>query len=257
MHTANPSLEQVIPEIKILNARLSQLNFNQSKNVLINALEDKNQVFHVGVNAATINMMHENEGFREMVNSADLINPDGMSVVYAAKLLHQNLEERVPATDLMQSLISYCAEHKHSIFLFGAEETIVQKLKNILTEKHGAHIITGVRNGFFSSDDEQEIIDQINQSKAEVLLLGMPSPAKERFVFLHRDKMPNVHVFMGVGGAFDVMSGKVKRAPTWVQNIAMEWFYRMMQEPQRLWKRYLLGNSQFIVLVLKDYFRKK
>jgi N-acetylglucosaminyldiphosphoundecaprenol N-acetyl-beta-D-mannosaminyltransferase len=125
----------------------------------------------------------------------------------------------------------------------------------IYTNKYGKGIIAGYRNGYFSKDEEPEIAKQISNSNADMLFVAMSSPKKEIFLNTHKEiiKIPFI---MGVGGSFDVVAGLVKRAPKLMQEWGMEWFYRVIQEPRRMWKRYLFGNSSFIYLVLKEKFKQ-
>ena len=113
----------------------------------------------------------------------------------------------------------------------------------------------GYRNGFFSDEEEDKIAHEINESGADMVFVAIPSPKKEIFNEKYRSTMHNVRLIMGVGGTFDVISGKVKRAPRWMQDNGLEWLYRLILEPRRMWKRYLFGNLKFIRLVMMDYFK--
>ena len=125
-----------------------------------------------------------------------------------------------------------------------------------VAEKYGAEIIAGYRNGYFDDKEAEEIAKQIAESGAQMLFVAMSSPKKEIFLNRYKDKL-DVPFIMGVGGAFDVVAGQIKRAPLWMQKSGLEWLYRVVQEPRRMWKRYLVTNSVFIYLVLKEKFRLK
>ena len=120
------------------------------------------------------------------------------------------------------------------------------------SSKYSSNIIAGYRNGYFKKEDEHTIAAQISKSGAQILFVAISSPTKENFLHQHKLLLNNVNFTMGVGGSFDVVAGKVKRAPIWMQKFGLEWFYRLIQEPRRMWKRYLIGNSKFIFLVLKE-----
>ena len=143
------------------------------------------------------------------------------------------------------------------MFFLGATENIVQKLVAIYEEKYSEDIIAGYRNGYFDEQEESDIARNISESGANILFVAITSPKKEIFLNKYKDQLKNVNFIMGVGGSFDVISGKIKRAPIFMQRIGLEWFYRFLQEPRRLWKRYLLGNIKFIWLVIKEYFNSK
>ena len=122
------------------------------------------------------------------------------------------------------------------------------------TKQYSSDIIAGYRNGYFNKQEETSIAKQISNSGAHILFVAISSPTKENFLYQNKDLLKEVKFFMGVGGSFDVVSGKVNRAPLWMQKVGLEWFYRLAQEPKRMWKRYLIGNSKFIWLVLKERF---
>jgi N-acetylglucosaminyldiphosphoundecaprenol N-acetyl-beta-D-mannosaminyltransferase len=220
-------------------------------------IEAKKQVHHVVVNAGKIVQMQKDASLRESVNNSDIINADGQAVVWASRFLGKSLKERVAGIDLMENLVGLAHEKGHKIFLFGAEKTIVKKVAEIYKGQYNDGIVAGYRNGFFKAEDEVGIAQEIADSGAQMLFVAITSPIKENFLYKHRELLKNVNWVMGVGGSFDVVAGKTKRAPKWMQNIGLEWFYRFLQEPGRMWKRYLIGNSKFIQLVLREKLNQK
>jgi N-acetylglucosaminyldiphosphoundecaprenol N-acetyl-beta-D-mannosaminyltransferase len=189
---------------------------------------------------------------RKSVNESDIINADGQAVVWASKILGKPLKERVAGIDLMQNLVKMAHEKEYKIFFFGAKEEVVLDVINKYKNQYSSNIIAGYRNGYFKKEEEQDIAKQISNSGANILFVAISSPTKENFLYENKDLLNNVNFIMGVGGSFDVVSGKVKRAPLWMQNVGLEWFYRFSQEPNRMWKRYLIGNTKFILLVIKE-----
>jgi N-acetylglucosaminyldiphosphoundecaprenol N-acetyl-beta-D-mannosaminyltransferase len=125
----------------------------------------------------------------------------------------------------------------------------------IYQQKYGPGIIAGYRNGYYGPEEEDLIAEQIANSGAQLLFVAISSPKKENFLARYRDVLKAVSFTMGVGGSFDVVAGITKRAPLWMQKIGLEWFYRLLQEPRRMWRRYLIGNSSFAWIVLKEKFR--
>lgn len=212
------------------------------------------QVHHVVVNAGKIVAMQEDLQLRESVNKSHIVNADGQAVVWSAKFLGQPLKERVAGIDLMANLVEMAYKHNHKIFLFGAKEEVVKNVVKIYSNTYSPQIIAGYRNGYFTASEEATIAQQIADSGAQMLFVAISSPLKENFLYKYRDILKNVNLIMGVGGSFDVVAGKVKRAPIWMQRNGLEWFYRFLQEPKRMWKRYLVGNAAFIFLVLKEKF---
>jgi N-acetylglucosaminyldiphosphoundecaprenol N-acetyl-beta-D-mannosaminyltransferase len=220
------------------------------------AISENKQLHHVVVNAGKIVAMQKDEALYKSVNESDIINADGQAVVWAAKILGKPLKGRVAGIDLMENLVELAHQQNHKIFLLGAKEEVVRKVSEIYQSTYNTGIIAGYRNGYFTKEDEPQIAQQIASSGAHMLFVAITSPIKENFLYNHRELLKDVPFVMGVGGSFDVVSGLTKRAPDWMQNAGLEWFYRFLQEPKRMWKRYLVGNSTFIWLVLKEKFQK-
>jgi len=215
------------------------------------------QLHHVVVNAGKIVAMQNDLQLRKSVNESDLINADGQAVVWASKVFKKPLKERVAGIDLMINLVKLASQKNYKIFFFGAKDEVVKAVVNKYSIEYSPDIIAGFRNGYFKKEEEQDIARQISNSRANILFVAISSPTKENFLYENKELLNKVNFIMGVGGSFDVVSGKVKRAPLWMQNYGLEWFYRFTQEPLRMWKRYLVGNSKFIALVLKEKFSTK
>ena len=242
--------------IKILNTNIDNLSMKESLEKIEESIESAKQIHHVVVNAGKIVMMQKDLQLRQSVNESDLINADGQAVVWASRLLGKPLKERVAGIDLMDNLVSLAFRKNYKIFFFGAKEETVKKIVEIYSKKYSSSIIAGYRNGYFEKEEEQTIAKEIAESKANILFVAISSPTKENFLYENKTLLAKVNFVMGVGGSFDVVSGKVKRAPSWMQKLGLEWFYRFTQEPKRMWKRYLVGNSKFIIMVFKEVFSK-
>ena len=209
---------------------------------------------HVVVNVAKIVEMRNDPELREIVSSCDLINADGMPLVWASRLLGNPLPCRVAGVDLFQNLVKLCAEKGYRPFFFGAREWVVKKVVDKFKERYPQLEVAGYRNGYYSPEEERWIAEIIRDSRADMLFVGFSSPMKE--IFLKR-QMPMMQVpfCMGVGGSFDIVAERTKRAPLWMQQCGMEWFYRILQEPRRMWKRYAKTNPVFVWMVLKEYIK--
>ncbi len=208
------------------------------------------------INAGKLVAMQKDQQLRESVNSSNLINADGQAVVWASRLLKKPLKQRVAGIDLMHKLVAMAHENKQKIYLLGAKQQVVEKVAKTYANQYSQELVAGYRDGYFSPQQEVQIATDIAQSGAQLLFVAISSPMKENFLYKHRDILQGVHFIMGVGGSFDVVAGLTKRAPLWMQNAGLEWFYRFAQEPKRMWKRYLVGNTTFIYLVLKEKFKK-
>ena len=236
----------------ILNTRVHNLSMLETINCVEEAILNDNHVHHVVVNAGKIVQLQKDNQLRESVNNSDIINADGQAVVWAAKFLNKPLKERVAGIDLMQNLVELAYKNNHTIFLFGAKEEVVKKVIAIYSEKYGKNLIAGYRNGYYNKEEESFIANEIASSGANMLFVAITSPKKENFLYEFKNELKAVNFIMGVGGSFDVIAGLTKRAPLWMQNNGLEWFYRFLQEPKRMWERYLVGNSKFIYLVFKE-----
>ena len=243
-------------EIKIFKIKIHLLCKQEFLDIINLNLREGNQIVQNGVNAASIIGLKNNNELIHAYNNSDLINVDGMSMVWALRFFGYSVPERVACPDLAKDILAIAEKENYSIFLFGAkEESLIQSLKK-LKEEYPKLNLVGHRNGYYKITEESAIVEMINNSNPDILLLGMPSPKKELFVEKYKDQLQVKYLF-GVGGFFDILSGKLKRAPVWMQNRGLEWVYRFIQEPRRMGHRYIIGNIQFIILVLKEKWKNK
>ena len=242
-------------KIHMLNTNIHNLSMEQTVAIVKEAIDQEKQLHHVAVNAGKIVQMQHNQELRESVNNSDLINADGQAVIWASKFLNKPLKERVAGIDLMENLVNLASKKNYSIYLFGAKEEVVSAVSKKFQDQYGPQIIAGYKNGYFKKEEEQAIAQEIAASGAQILFVAITSPIKENFLYQNREILKSINLIMGVGGSFDVVAGVTKRAPLWMQKAGLEWFYRFLQEPGRMWKRYLVGNTKFIWLVLKEKFK--
>lgn len=243
-------------KINLLGAKIHNFSMQETLSLVESSIINNMQLHHVVVNAGKIVAMQTDFQLRKSVNESDLINADGQSVVWASRILGKPLKERVAGIDLMINLVQLAHEKNYKIFFFGAKEGIVKKVVETYSNKFSPNIVAGYRNGYFKKEEEQQIAKQISDSGANILFVAISSPTKENFLYENKALLGNLNFVMGVGGSFDVVAGKVKRAPLWMQKSGLEWFYRFLQEPKRMWKRYLVGNTKFILLVFKEKFKR-
>lgn len=242
--------------IKLLGTIVDNLTMNETVEAVEGYIQRGKPLHLMGVNADKINTLHDNERLRKIVNGCGIVNADGVSVIWASKKLHKPLKERVAGIDLMQELLALAENKNYSIYLLGAKQDVVEKTAEVIKKKYPELIIAGYHNGYFSEKDWPEIAEELTKSKAQIVFVGITSPLKEYLVQYFQEQQLNC-VFMGVGGSFDVISGHVSRAPKWIQSIGMEWLFRFLQEPGRLWKRYLVGNMRFIISVYREKYGKR
>lgn len=207
---------------------------------------------HIGVvNAAKIVNMRRDPLLEKDVLSSDMIFADGMSVVWASRILGRPLPERVAGVDLMMEMFRLGSIRGYSVYCLGATEEVSLKVAEQIAKQFPGLRLAGRRNGYFSQDQEEGIATEIGAASADILLVAMTSPKKEKFMARWSQTMA-VPVVHGVGGSFDVFAGKVERAPLLWQKLGLEWLYRVKQEPRRLWKRYLVTNVLFCGMILRE-----
>lgn len=171
--------------------------------------------------------------FCKILNDADLCTPDGIGVVYASRMLHNPVPERVPGFDLTCGLLKSIAKTGEGVFLFGAKPGVAETARKNLEQKYPGLNVCGTHDGYFKPEDEDGIIDAINQSGAKLLLVCLGAPKQEKWIAAHKDAL-RVNLCMGVGGALDVFAGTVKRAPEFFIKCNLEWLYRFIKQPSRL-----------------------
>lgn len=217
-------------------------------------VKEEHFVQHVVVNVAKVVNVQSDSELAESVKACDLINIDGMGVVWGARFLGHDIPERIAGVDLFLQLLAMSARESFPVYLLGATEEVVSNVADRVSRDHPGLKIAGYHHGYFW-DDEQKMVDNIRASGARLLFVAVSSPKKENFIHRWRDEL-GVDFVMGVGGTFDVVAEKVNRAPAWMQNSGLEWLYRLCQEPRRMWKRYLITNTQFAYMLLKSRLRR-
>lgn len=242
--------------INFFGVNLDIITMQESLERISEFIQNRAGVQHVVVNVAKLVYAQKDEQLREIINACPLINVDGAGVVLGAKLLGIDIPERVAGINLMEKLIELCAQKGYHPYFFGAKEEIVKSVVEIYKEKYPQLEIAGYRNGYYSEAEEEGLVEDIKNSKADILFVAMSSPKKEIFLSKYSKAM-EVPFTMGVGGSFDVVAGKVQRAPMWVQNCHSEWVFRLIQEPKRMWKRYFVTNSIFLGMILSEFFKRR
>ncbi|WP_220132250.1 WecB/TagA/CpsF family glycosyltransferase [Listeria rustica] len=236
--------------IQLLGSELDALTMEQTVARVDEIIQIGKPVQHVVINANKINLMQKDAELRAIVNRSPLINADGASILMAAKLLGLDVPERVAGIDLMDEVLKLANARKYKVFFFGATEEVVRKVVMASSKKYRDVQIVGHENGYFEDAMSDQIADDIRESQADIVFVAFSSPKKEFWIHEQLERM-DVPFVMGVGGSFDVIAGKTKRAPRWMQKTGLEWFYRFIQEPIRMFERYIGGNFIFLGHVLK------
>lgn len=208
------------------------------------------------VNVAILMMMRADPRLQRFVDRASLVVVDGQPLVWASHLQHDHLPERVTGVDLVDELCALAADEGFGVYFLGAQREVIETAANRLTERCPGLDVCGVADGYFDASEAAERARAIRESGAKILIVGMGVPRQERFIEDHWDEL-GVQLVIPVGGSFEVIAGTARRAPVFLQRIGMEWSFRLAQEPRRLWKRYLVTNTQFIYHLLKSTVRSE
>ena len=242
--------------VNILGCPITKLSLEAFVTRTDEFISSKKPHYVAVVNVAKLVKMRHDQGLKQSVLGADLIGADGVPLVWASWLLGTPLPGRVNGTDLMYKLLEHGNERGYRIFFFGARKEVLQRVLEVVHKEYPEVKIAGSRHGYFRPDEEHAIVREIREAKADILFIGFSTPKKELWVGKYLQEM-QVPVCHGVGGSFDVMAGVVRRAPVWMQRHGLEWFFRLIQEPGRLWKRYLITNTVFIGLFIKELLVKR
>ncbi|MBR9827615.1 MAG: WecB/TagA/CpsF family glycosyltransferase [Oceanospirillales bacterium] len=240
--------------LEIMNCPMDVASMGDTVQLIDDAVAKNRFTQHVVVNVAKIVNMQSDPQLDASVRECDIINIDGMGVVLGARMLGHDVPERVAGVDLFHGLLAMSARKGYSVFLLGAQDEVVGETARRVQQLYPGLKLAGYHHGYFW-DDEEAMVNKVRESGAQLLFVAITSPKKENFINRWREQL-GVTFVMGVGGTFDVVAGKVKRAPLWMQKWGLEWFYRVIQEPRRMWKRYLVTNSKFAWMLAKAKLRQ-
>lgn len=241
--------------IEMMGCQIDNLSMEETLQTIEGFIKTGQPHQHVVVNVDKLVKASRDPELRRIINECALINVDGMPVVWASRLLGKGLKERVAGVDLFEALMLRSAERGWRVFLLGAREEVVSGVKRLYEMKYPGLTVAGYRNGYWKPEEEAGVVEQIKQARADLLFVAISSPKKEHFLGRYQAEM-KIPFAMGVGGTFDVAVGKVKRAPVWMQKVGLEWFYRFLQEPTRMFKRYFVDDMAFFWLLAKEMMRR-
>jgi len=206
------------------------------------------------VNAHTLNLATTDSSYAEVLRNADLVLNDGKGVMLAGLILGRRFPADLNGNYFTPLLLDRAAASGWSIYILGARPGVAERVAEVLKAKHPGLAVAGTMHGHFSAVDEDDVVARIRATSPGLLLVGMGNPQQERFL-ARRLKDSGARVGLGVGAFLDFQVGEVERAPTWMNRTGIEWVHRLIQEPRRMWRRYLLGNPLFVWRVLKARLR--
>lgn len=241
--------------VELLETPVDILTMDETIGAAVTAMETRQRCQHVAMNVAKLVNAKSDPELDRDVRDSDIIGIDGMGILYGLKLFGYSVPERVAGVDLFERLMAVCAEKGFRPYLLGATQDVLDRTIAELTKRHPNLQFAGAQHGYFKPADDAAIAAQICDTKADCLFIAMPTPRKERFMRAHRDGM-GVPFLMGVGGTFDVVAGHVQRAPEMYQKLGMEWFYRLAQEPRRMFWRYARTNALYAGMLATALVRR-
>lgn len=237
-----------VAQFEVLGVRIDNWSMTDSLTDIGRAIESKSQRTIFFANAHTLNLSYEDAAFRKILNDVDVLLPDGSGIEVACRRDGIRRKGNVNGTDMLPLLCEALGNSGGSVYLLGGEEGIAETAAGNLRSRVPSLRVAGTRNGFFNQANCDDVIAQINEAKPDVLLVGMGQPLQERWVAANRHRL-DVPVVMAVGGLFDFYAEKVSRAPVWLRELGLEWIWRLLQEPGRMWKRYVIGNPLFLLRI--------
>lgn len=237
--------------VEVMGAPVDPWTMGQTVAATDALIKDGRFAHLIGVNADKLLQMRDDPGMDACVRRCEVVNADGASMVMAADRLGVALPGRVAGIDLMWELCALAEREGHRVYLLGAKAEVVGKAAEVLAERYPNMTIAGYRDGYFKDEEFDAVVAEVEQARPDIVFVGITSPKKERLIERFRE-LGARGAFVGVGGSFDVVSGNIPRAPMWMRRANLEWLFRMLQEPRRLVRRYVVGNTRFYLLLRKE-----
>ncbi len=244
-------------KFNVLGIEIDAINLNSACEKIDQWIQKKNPVYICVAPVSTVIDCQDDPVYRTVINSADMVTPDGMPIVWLGRTTNKSIQ-RTYGPDLMLAVCEKGLAHGYRHFLYGATPSTLQRLESRLKNQFPGINIVGSFSPPFSptaKKEEQATLATMNQSGADILWVGLGSPKQDFWMQMHRARL-EVPVMIGVGAAFDFLSGVKPQAPRFLQACGLEWFFRLSCEPRRLGRRYLIKNSRFLFLLLVNFFRK-
>ena len=243
--------------INILGVGISAVTPSTACQLIAQWIEAKKKIFVCVAPVSTIVDCQKSQDYRNLVNQAAMVTPDGMPVVWLRKWRGNKMIQRTYGPDLMLALSEFGQDKGFRHYYYGGSPQVCEALKKNLKKRFAQLHVAGQYSPPFHAEfrrESQEVIDDINRAKPDILWVGLGSPKQDYWMREHRDVI-DAPVMIGIGAAFDFLSGHKMQAPRWIQRSGLEWLFRLCCEPKRLWRRYLIGNTQFVYYVIKDFLK--
>ncbi|OMF13122.1 glycosyltransferase [Paenibacillus sp. FSL H7-0331] len=238
-----------IPKVSIFGVPFSKLSMNETVNLITHMIESREPHQIITANPIMVMSAVDSSTYMQLLQAADLVVPDGAGIVWAANYVGNPVAERVTGFDLLHRMMQLGEPKGWKVYLLGASPEMIEAAASSLKRQYPALQLVGYRDGYFQADEDAAVIANIREHDPDILLIGRSADKQEPWIAQYKQQL-RVPVIMGVGGSFDVLSGKLKRAPVMFQRLRLEWFYRLLQEPWR-YKR-MLVLPKFVMKVIRE-----
>lgn len=248
-HTFNR--ENTIPEIDILGVRVHQVSAADIQSIILKKIREKDRGLFLYVHLHSINLAQANSDLRDVLNSATITYCDGEGVRIGAWILGQSLHERIPLTRWIYPFLEFCAHNNLTVYCIGTHHRVIRRAVEMLRGRIPALSIVGYHDGFFHASEEglNGVLQDIQRTHPDILIVGMGMPLQELWIRDHWDEL-DADIILTAGSCFDYIAGEKQACPPWMADHGLEWLHRLLREPRRVWKRYLIGIPLFLWRVL-------
>ncbi len=247
-----------IPSVRIFNVPIHTLTLDEVLALMVQTVQQQERMVATYVNAHVLNIAYTTPWFRDYLNQCTIVFCDGFGVKWGAKLLGYNIPERFSLPDWIDRLAQTACQHNYSLYLLGTKPGVVAKTATLLEQRHPGLRIVGTHHGYFDKRvdgmENRAVIQAINAAKPDILIVGLGTLHQEHWLKENWHSL-EAHVALAVGAAFDYVSGEVARGPRWMTDNGLEWLSRLVVEPRRLWRRYVIGNPLFLWRILLQRVR--
>ena len=242
--------------ITLLDCPIDNLSLEEALRRIETFVGERTPHQHIAVNVHKMVLAQRDLRLREILKQCELACADGQPVLWLARLLNKPLKARITGIDLMERLLELAAQRGYRVYFLGARTDVLTKVVDECKQRYSGLRVAGWSDGYWEREEESRVVEDVRRKQPDILFVALGSPQKEFFIHAHRETLA-VPFAMGVGGSFDVIAGKAKRAPLWMQHAGLEWSWRVLQEPGRMWKRYSRDGFVFAYLVLRALLRRQ